>query len=153
MKSGERVVIIGASMGGLLAGRVLADHYEQVCLIERDTLPPAGENRKGVPQGQHVHALLAAGREALETFFPGLTREIVELGGIRAGIERVRWFDHGGYHARCSGIEALLVTRPRLETHIRARLLALPNVRVLENRDALRPMTQDGTGRVVGVRA
>lgn len=48
VKSGERAVTIGASMGGLLAARVLADYYEQVRLLERDTLPPPGENRKVV---------------------------------------------------------------------------------------------------------
>jgi 2-polyprenyl-6-methoxyphenol hydroxylase-like FAD-dependent oxidoreductase len=152
MKLGERALTIGASMGGLLAARVLADHYAQVWLLERDTLPAPGENRKGVPQGQHAHALLAAGREALERFFPGLTAEIVRQGGMTTDIARLRWFDHGGYHARCTGIEALLISRPTLESQLRRRLLALPNVRILERASALSLVVRRAGGPVVGVR-
>ena len=49
---GERAVVLGASMGGLLAARVLADFFETVTVVERDALPdddPAV--RRGVPQG------------------------------------------------------------------------------------------------------
>ena len=52
------VVVLGAGMGGLVAARVLADHYARVTIIERDRLPAEGP-RKGVPQGRHVHGLLA----------------------------------------------------------------------------------------------
>ena len=69
----SKVVIIGSNMAGLLAARVLADHFEHVVIIEKDTFPAFGENRKGVPQGIHTHVLLERGREIMETFFPGLT--------------------------------------------------------------------------------
>ena len=36
-------------MAGLLAARVLTDHFEQVTLVERDTFPAVGENRRGQP--------------------------------------------------------------------------------------------------------
>jgi phytoene dehydrogenase-like protein len=36
---GERAVVLGASMGGLLAARVLADFFETVTVVERDVLP------------------------------------------------------------------------------------------------------------------
>jgi 2-polyprenyl-6-methoxyphenol hydroxylase-like FAD-dependent oxidoreductase len=49
-------IVIGASMGGLLVARVMAEHYERVTIIERDELPEAPERRKGVLQGQHTHA-------------------------------------------------------------------------------------------------
>jgi 2-polyprenyl-6-methoxyphenol hydroxylase-like FAD-dependent oxidoreductase len=52
--------VIGGGFGGLLAARVLADHYRQVTVIERDTFPPQGEHRKGVPQSRHTHGLLAS---------------------------------------------------------------------------------------------
>jgi 2-polyprenyl-6-methoxyphenol hydroxylase-like FAD-dependent oxidoreductase len=56
--SGNRhAVVIGASMAGLLAARVLSDHFEQVTIIERDQLPEGGEPRKGVPQERHAHIL------------------------------------------------------------------------------------------------
>jgi 2-polyprenyl-6-methoxyphenol hydroxylase-like FAD-dependent oxidoreductase len=145
-----RALTLGAGLGGLLAARALADHYDEVWVLERDAFPPAGEARKGVPQGRHVHALLAAGRRAIERLFPGLAQAVVEQGGLEADIERLRWFDHGGYHARCTGIEALLVSRPRLEAHVRERLAALPNVRIRERCEVL-ALRAEGT-RVTGVR-
>jgi pimeloyl-ACP methyl ester carboxylesterase len=59
---GRHAIVIGASMGGLLAGRALADYYDEVTLIDRDALPLRYEPRKGVPQGRHTHGLLARGR-------------------------------------------------------------------------------------------
>jgi flavin-dependent dehydrogenase len=65
-----RVAIIGASMAGLLAARVLADIASEVLIIERDTPPEQPESRKGVPQGRHAHALLRAGALIIEDLFP-----------------------------------------------------------------------------------
>ena len=65
MRIGEHAVVIGASMGGLLAARVLADAYEQVTVLERDALPDGAAPRKGVPQGRHAHALLTRGYQIL----------------------------------------------------------------------------------------
>ena len=151
MKSAERAITIGASMSGLLAARVLADYYREVIVLDRDTFPPHGEDRKGVPQGRHVHALLASGLEVLEDFFPGFTEELIQQGGTKADASRVRWFDNGGYHARCTGLEALMVSRPRLEGHVRSRLLELPNVRVMENCDVQSLVTEGEENRVAGV--
>jgi 2-polyprenyl-6-methoxyphenol hydroxylase-like FAD-dependent oxidoreductase len=144
----NRSVVIGAGIGGLLAARVLADHSDEVCVLERDA-SPAGQARQGVPQGRHIHALLAAGRDAIERLFPGFARELVALGGLDADISRLRWFDHGGHHARCTGIEALLASRPLLEGHLRARLAALPNVRIRPGCDVT-GLQSDGNGRVTG---
>jgi 2-polyprenyl-6-methoxyphenol hydroxylase-like FAD-dependent oxidoreductase len=75
-KTGSKVIVIGASIAGLLAARVLADHFERVTLLERDTFPPPGANRKGVPQGKHIHVLLERGRKIMEAYLPGLTDEL-----------------------------------------------------------------------------
>ena len=77
---GERAVVIGGSVAGVLAARVLADRYEQVTVIERDALPEAYEHRRAVPQGLHGHALLARGLEVLEGLLPGIGEEMVEDG-------------------------------------------------------------------------
>jgi glycine/D-amino acid oxidase-like deaminating enzyme len=45
---GGHAIVIGAGMGGLLAARALAEHYDRVTVIERDELPEAPEPRKGV---------------------------------------------------------------------------------------------------------
>src|SRR6478736_10364428 len=77
---GERAVVLGASMGGLLAARVLADFFETVTVVERDVLPDEPANRRGVPQGRHPHALLARGAQTLGELFPGILDQLVADG-------------------------------------------------------------------------
>ena len=48
-KLGQRAIVCGASMAGLLAAGVLPDFYEAVTLVERDRLPDGHEQRRGVP--------------------------------------------------------------------------------------------------------
>ena len=62
----KRAIVIGASMGGMLAARVLADYCDEVTVVERDAHPNGYEPRKGVTQGRHAHGLLARGREVLD---------------------------------------------------------------------------------------
>ena len=71
-QTGDRAVVLGASMAGLLASRVLADHYGHVTVVDRDELFDTGSHRRGVPHGRHLHALAARGQQALEELFPGL---------------------------------------------------------------------------------
>jgi 2-polyprenyl-6-methoxyphenol hydroxylase-like FAD-dependent oxidoreductase len=68
---GQRAVVVGAGMGGLTAARALADHFERVLVLDGDVLPADPLDRHGVPQGRHVHALLAGGQHALAELFPG----------------------------------------------------------------------------------
>lgn len=158
MSGQNQAVVIGASMGGLLAARALADFFERVTLIERDAFPPIGENRKGVPQGQHTHALLLRGAEILEGLFPGLIADLVDRGVplINRPEKEFIWFDGGGYHARFTNEDGrtgtLGVSRPLLEGYVRQRLLALPNVRAIEQCDALGLVPSERDGRVRGVR-
>lgn len=151
---GQHAVVIGASMSGLLAARVLADYYDAVTVIERDTFPEESKSRKGVPQGRHAHGLHARGRAILEQLFPGFTQEMALQGGIVLDISgEFRWFANGGFHQPTdSGLEGLLVSRPRLEAGVRARVRALPNVRVIENADVPGVTTSEDRSRVTGVR-
>jgi 2-polyprenyl-6-methoxyphenol hydroxylase-like FAD-dependent oxidoreductase len=152
---GRQAVVIGASMGGLLAARALADCFAEVTVLERDALPEAHEPRKGVPQGRHAHGLLARGREVLEQLFPGLGEEMVAQGAIHGDIvDKVLWFNHGAYlHNAPSGLLGLLISRPMLEDGVRRRLLQLPNIRLREQCDVLEPTFDCAAGRVTGVRA
>ena len=70
----NHAVVIGASMGGLAAARVLADHFDRVTVLERDELPDSAVPRRAVPQGRHAHALLAGGAQAIAALFPGHRR-------------------------------------------------------------------------------
>lgn len=76
----KRAVVLGASIAGLMAARVLSDHAEEVLVIERGADDQGGAPRPGVPQGTQVHALLAAGSVQLERWFPGFAKEAVAEG-------------------------------------------------------------------------
>lgn len=150
MSGRQRAIVIGGSMGGLLAARVLADHFKEVVLFDRDILPASPEYRRGVPQGQHAHALLSSGRQVLDGLFPGFRDELVRQGAINAEYLQVRWFDNGVYHTRFEGLQGLLVSRPRLETHTRQRLMALKNLQLQPTHD-VDSLIFEGD-RVTGVR-
>src|ERR1700683_1882709 len=147
-------IVIGASMGGLLAARVLADCYEQVTVLERDALPAAHEPRKGVPQGRHAHGLLARGSEILEELFPGFSEEMIAGTAIYGDIvDQVLWFNHGVYLCNApSALLGLLMSRPMLEDGVRRRLRELPNIYLREQCNVLEPVFDRGAGRVTGVR-
>jgi 2-polyprenyl-6-methoxyphenol hydroxylase-like FAD-dependent oxidoreductase len=59
-------VVLGASMGGLLAARAMSGHVARVTVVDRDVLPEGAELRKGVPQSGHAHGLLASGYRVLD---------------------------------------------------------------------------------------
>src|SRR5437868_3839756 len=147
-------IVIGASMGGLLAARALADYYGQVIIVERDALPEGYEPRKGVPQGRHTHGLLARGREVLEDLLPGFTEEMVAQGATPGDIaDKVLWFNHGFYLCNApSKLLGLAISRPMLEGSVRRAVLQLQNVRLLERCAVLEPMIDRARGRVTGVR-
>src|SRR5207245_6083691 len=72
MPARQHAIVIGGSIAGLLAARVLSDHFARVTLIERDRLPCGAEHRRGVPQGRQAHVLLAKGLEIVSELFPDL---------------------------------------------------------------------------------
>ena len=149
----ERAVVMGGSMAGLLAARVLADHATDVMLLERDTLPDEPCHRKGVPQSKHTHVLLGAGRLSLERFLPGLTEALTARGAIQGDpLGEVLRYLGGGCHCRgTSNLRTLYVGRPLLEAYVRGRLRAVPNVTFLERCDVRGlEMSADGS-RVAGV--
>jgi 2-polyprenyl-6-methoxyphenol hydroxylase-like FAD-dependent oxidoreductase len=149
----RRAVVIGAGMGGLLAAGALTRHFDDIVLIERDRLDQAMANRKGVPQGRHVHALLARSCVSIGSRFPGYLADLAARGATSGdALEVVRWFHGGGYHATGSaGFEAFIASRAMIEGVLREHLLRTSNVRVLDG-TAVDDLTWDATGtRVTGV--
>ena len=150
----NHAIVLGGSMAGLLTARVLSDHFEQVTLIERDRFPETAENRRGVPQGRHAHAILARGVRILEGLFPGLGQEMVaqgaELGDPAAN---GRWHQFGGYKLQFhAGLDGLLVSRALLETTVRRHVLARPNISARQEVSARELVAEAGNRRVTGVR-
>ena len=147
-----RAVVLGASMAGLLAARVLSDHAEQVLIVERDESDTGTGPRPGVPQGSQVHALLPAGQAQLERWLPGITGRAMAAGAVPPAAEHVQMYINGTRRplpppAPVAG-PALITTRPFLEDLVRRATLALPNVRLVHARaEGL----QLDAGRVTGV--
>ena len=50
---GKRAIVIGAGVSGLATAGAVADHFEEVLVLERDELPSGATTRPGVPQGTH----------------------------------------------------------------------------------------------------
>jgi 2-polyprenyl-6-methoxyphenol hydroxylase-like FAD-dependent oxidoreductase len=131
--NGDQVVVLGASMAGLLAARVLSERFERVVMIERDPLPPIGEHRRSVPHGRHLHGLHPRGREILDELFPGFTETLTASGAVGCDVlGDLRW-QLSGHQLRQAriGLPALFASRPFLEGHVRAMLQRLPGVRIL----------------------
>src|SRR5882757_2853612 len=134
-----RAVVLGGSIAGLLAARVLSDAYDDVLIVDRDVLVGVREPRRGAPQGRHISGLLTGGQRALEQLYPGITQELfddtVPYGDLA---KDVRWYMQG---YRLQPHDAKILTtgpsRPLLERHIRERTEVIPNVRFMERTDIL----------------
>ncbi|MEV4704942.1 FAD-binding monooxygenase [Actinoplanes sp. NPDC049316] len=133
----SHALVLGGSIAGLLAARVLADRYATVTIAERDRLPSAAEHRRGVPHGKHAHGLLPRGLQIMEELLPGLRGDLERGGGLIADIlGNCRWYLNGRLLRQAdAGLPALAASRPLIEGEIRRRVRALPNVTVLDGHD------------------
>ena len=119
---GRRAIVIGAGMGGLAAARALADHFERVLVLDQDTLPDHPIDRHGVPQGRHVHALLAGGQQALAELFPKFEDALVRAGAVRLRVGLDIRVDRPGFDPfpqRDLGFDAFAMSRPLVEMTVR----------------------------------
>jgi len=146
-------IVLGASIGGLLAARALSNHFEHITVVERDTLPDGAEPRHGVPQSAHAHGLLAGGYRVMDEYFPGMMQELNALGApLSDVVGNFLWFQYGRWKLRFnSGLRGIAVSRPCLEAAIRRRVKTLPNMRFLEGVDAAEPTFDARAGRVTGL--
>jgi 2-polyprenyl-6-methoxyphenol hydroxylase-like FAD-dependent oxidoreductase len=153
----HHAVVLGASMAGLLAARSLVDFFDTVTVVERDPLSDTGA-RHGVPQGRHLHAMLARGAQAIEEMFPGILDELV-LDGAQyfdgQDLSRLH-YEVGGHLIARSGsapsFTAYCATRPFLEDHVRGRVRDIPGVTLLDEHSILALKATPDGGRVTGVR-
>ena len=154
-KIGGHAVVLGASMSGLLAARVLSDFYRTVTVVERDVLPTGSAQRRGVPQGQHAHALWARGSQILDALFPGFLAELIADGCMVWDDGDFSRFcvSFGGHPFVRSGSfpdfqtrdAAYSPSRPFLEGHCRRRVRAIPNVALMDGHD-VDGLTSDADG-------
>lgn len=149
---GQHAVVIGASMAGLLAARVLSEHFERVTIIERDRLEGI-EARKGVPQGRQTHVILRKGAAVMEELFPDLFPALLEGGAtpLDMGAD-LRWYQFGVWKIQFpSGIRGYSLRRPWLEAQIRQRVASRANVRFLDGYEVARLCANADSKRITGV--
>lgn len=153
LNDGTHAIVLGASMAGLLTARVLSDHFDQVTLLERDAVHPEPESRKGQPQTRHLHGLLASGLSIMTRYFPDLPDALVAGGAVVQDIaETMQWYTYGGYRQRFHmGMQAALMSRPFLESLIRQRTLARPNITLFDQCAVQDLLTTADHQRVIGV--
>lgn len=123
-------VVIGGSVAGLLAARVLTEHYDRVTVLEKDLLRDDDQPRKGVPQGRHVHAMLIRGQRIIERLFPGFSEWMISSGALTPNMgQDAAWHVFGSWRPRyTSELAALSASRPLLERGIRRFALATPGI-------------------------
>lgn len=158
-ESGSQAVVLGAGIAGLLMARVLSEFYGSVTVIERDELADRPDQRRGVPQGRHLHNFLSRGTQVLEELFPGFLAELAAAGAVvddGDDLSRI-YVNAGGYDVRPAGrltdpasLAAYQASRPFMEFHVRRRVAALDNVTILDNHEVVDPVVAGGT--VTGAR-
>jgi 2-polyprenyl-6-methoxyphenol hydroxylase-like FAD-dependent oxidoreductase len=159
-KLGQHAVVVGASIAGLVAARVLAEHFDRVTAIEQDELSDRPAIHKSVPQGHHLHAMLPGGIKVMSSLYPAFTGELMRRGATRVSLGRdVVWYlpDGKAYNPTGSirapfdsGLVGYCASRGLIEFVIRSQTTAIDNIRLL-SATAVRELifSQD---RVQGIR-
>lgn len=140
----DHAVVLGAGIAGLAAATVLAEPYALVTVVERDRLPDNPVDRRGAPQGRHLHSLLSRGSQILEELHPGFLAELVEAGALvldDPDMSRIYsrigpyTFNRTDPAADPAALVTYLASRPFLESHLRRRVKAISNVAFLDGHD------------------
>lgn len=151
---GGRAIVVGGSIAGLCAARVLSDAFEDVVIVERDTLPSDPQIRNGAPQTGQPHALLEAGRAVLSELFPGFASEVLDNGGLKLDmVGDIDWYDRGGIVAEpTASLPALYASRPLFEHIVRERIREWDGIRVRDSCHFIDYRHDPGEQRVTGIR-
>ena len=152
---GRRAIVVGAGMGGLTAAQALARHFERVVVLESDVLRDDTGDRAGVPQGKHVHLLLAGGERALSALFPGFVDDLLKAGAVpmRIGLDlRADTPAFTPFPQRDLGIVGYAMSRPLLELTVRRRVQSNPAVEIRQSCRVQEIVPGAGDAAVRGVR-
>jgi 2-polyprenyl-6-methoxyphenol hydroxylase-like FAD-dependent oxidoreductase len=152
---GRQAIVIGGSVAGLCAAKVLSAQFDQVIMLERDTeLGDGAAPRKGVPQGRHLHQLLVRGAIELERLFPGLRQDLLDAGATPVEWPAdIAWYGPDGPGIRfATGLVTYSCSRPLLEVGIRRNLLQRGNVTIQGGADVVGLLPDARDRGVAGVR-
>jgi NAD(P)H-flavin reductase/2-polyprenyl-6-methoxyphenol hydroxylase-like FAD-dependent oxidoreductase len=123
-------VVIGGSIGGIAAAKVLTESFERVIVLEKDGPHSRREGRPGAAQGWHLHHLLTAGQIELERLFPGIVDDMVREGAFKVDMADQYRIRLGGTWKKpgTSDIQIVCAGRPLLEWCVRRRLDGEPRI-------------------------
>ncbi len=146
-----QAVVLGGSIAGLLAARVLSDRFDRVTVVERDPEPTAAELRPSASHGRHSHILVVRGRELFERWFPGLDAELAAKGAVEIewGSQCLIYASRGRVPRFDAGLRTRHASRATLEAAVRRRVDAISNVSLTWSQRACHPIHE--RGRVVAV--
>jgi 2-polyprenyl-6-methoxyphenol hydroxylase-like FAD-dependent oxidoreductase len=150
----DHAIVIGGSIAGLFATRVLSDYFDTVTLIERDHITEEMGEHLGVPQSRHTHVLLAKGLEIASQLFPNLVESLKAKGATELNFSAdVRWHHYGGYKVQSQGsVTVLSQSRCLLEAQIRQQVTQLPNVSFVTGHTVDALLSTLDRKQVIGVR-
>ncbi len=150
----QRALVIGGSLAGLLAARVLQDHVDEVLLLERHDLPADFSQRRATPHTQHTHALLARGRQVFEQLFPGVEADWRAADGRfgDVGTDAAFYAGRRRFAQAHADAVALCLGRSAIEGVLRRRVLALPKVRAVTGVEVQGLVASEDGGRITGLR-
>ena len=147
----RHALVVGAGIGGLTAAGALANHFEQVTVLERDALAREPSHRPGTPQSRQLHGLLSGGLRAMCQIFPAFDQDLAMAGAAPLRVagdfrEELPGFDP--FPRRDFGSMVYAASRPLLEHTIRRRLLEHRNV-VVRDRCRVLDLLPSRNGRSV----
>lgn len=151
----NQVIVIGGSIAGMLAARVLADSFENITIIETDKLPDHAFIRKGVAQSVQPHVLFTKGYRILEELFPGIGTSLSAAGAISIDwAKEFHYFTKGRWSASNpddSDIVSITCSRPLIEWAIRQKLSEFSNVQFLEQHRVTGLLSNPNQTAITGV--
>ncbi len=151
--AGATAIVVGGSVAGSFAARVLADHFERVIVFDQDDLPDGAVARKGAPQGVHFHALLARGRMVAEELFPGFGDDLLASGGTTVALREARVYEpYGWAPTGRSDRTNIGASRLLIEAVIRRRASELDNIDVRPGTEVVELLSSQDGRRVTGAR-
>lgn len=151
--SRKHAVVIGGSIAGLFAARVLSDYFQQVTIIERDPIHDEPESRKGQPQTRHLHGVLEPARRFIRAYMPGVEQQLLDGGALSGDFgEMMRWYHFDDYRVHTHiGLNGLTLSRPFLEWHVRQSVTSRPNITLLAETPADSLLMDESRSRITGV--